>query len=54
MNEVFEALYAKYGFADYVVWGGCCYTWGYIRYRHYNDGAWLQGYDSEPVIYWGA
>ena len=47
-----EAMFDKYGIWDYVVWVNDCDY--YIRYRCYHDGGWLEGYDLEPVIYWGA
>ncbi len=40
-----------YGLWDYATWDE---RYGYVRFRCYNDGSWLEGYDVEPVIYWGA
>ena len=49
--HTFNLFFDKFGRFDYVV-----YTkkFGYLRYRCYHDGAWLEGYDMEEVIYWGA
>lgn len=50
-QAVFDALMSMYGLFDYVV----CTKYGTaLRYRCYHDGAWLEGHDVEPVIYWGA
>ena len=27
---------------------------GWFRIRGYHDGAWLEGYDADYVVYWGA
>ena len=51
-----EAMFDKYGIWDYVEYF-CLYKdegGGYYRFRCYHDGAWLEGYDFEPVVYWGA
>jgi len=47
----FNVFFDKYGIWDYTMFSE---TWGFIRYRYYNDGAWLEGYNVEPVVYWGA
>ena len=57
MNDFFEMAFAKYGQWDY-----CAYAYdskdptirGWCRFRCYHDGAWLEGYDLEELIYWGA
>lgn len=56
-NDFFEMAFAKYGQWDY-----CVYAYepkdptirGWCRFRCYHDGAWLEGYDLEEIIYWGA
>ena len=46
----FDLLMEKYGWYDY-----CDYIEKTLfRFRAYHDGGWLEGYDIEPVIYWGA
>ena len=50
-----EAMFDKYGIWDYVIYANDLYgNLGYYRFRCYHDGGWLEGYDMEPVIYWGA
>ena len=52
-----EALFDAYGIWDYVVYKYGRYDdndTGYYRSRAYYDGGWLEGYDLEPVVYWGA
>jgi hypothetical protein len=44
--DLFDDLMERYGRFDYVI--------GQFRWRGYHDGGWLEGYDIEPVIYWGA
>lgn len=56
-EETFDALMARYGRFDNVIYinhklSGL-YT-GWYRFRCYHDGGWLEGYDLQPVIYWGA
>ena len=49
-SNFFEMAFAKYGWYDY-----CDYIGKTLfRFRAYHDGGWLEGYDIEPVIYWGA
>lgn len=51
MSDVlFEHLMNQYGWRDIVI----CVQGAAFRCRAYHDGAWLEGYDTEPVIYWGA
>lgn len=52
MKNISEELYNKYGFCDIVSFYEK--TSSYFRIRAYCDGAWLQGYLVEEVIYWGA
>lgn len=55
MNEHFDLFFAKYGVCDYLIYGNDINNnKGWYRYRVYHDGGWLEGYDIEPVIYWGA
>ena len=50
-----EALFDKYGIWDYTVYANDLYgNLGWYRFRCYHNGGWLEGYDFEPVIYWGA
>jgi hypothetical protein len=63
-QRTFEKFFARYGVYDYCVYirdygdyGRHKITnWdsGWYRQRCYHDGGWLEGYDIEPVIYWGA
>lgn len=60
-KRTFEKFFARYGVYDYCVYirdyGRYKITnWdsGWYRQRCYHDGGWLEGYDIEPVIYWGA
>ena len=50
----FDLFFAKYGIWDYTLWRRVPGYEGYWRYRCYHDGGWLEGYNLEPVIYWGA
>lgn len=60
MNEddrIFNLLMEKYGIFDYTKYlydrsDGS--DTGYYRWAGYHDGAWLEGYYLQPVIYWGA
>lgn len=56
LKATFDKFFARFGQEDFVVWGFniACRTCGYHRVRCYHDGDWLEGYDIEPVIYWGA
>lgn len=57
MNTSFDALFEAYPCFDYVIWSyfrSENHSLGWYRYRCYHDGAWLEGYDVQPVIYWGA
>ena len=52
-----EAMFDKYGIWDYTVFieGKHFKQYrGWYRFRCYHDGGWLEGYDLEPVVYWGA
>ena len=49
-DPVFEAMMKSFRQLDIAI----CLSFGVIRYRIYHDGAWLEGYRIEPVIYWGA
>jgi hypothetical protein len=53
----FDFCFQKFPCFDYVkyMYGkhDDAYT-GYYRWRCYHDGGWLEGYDIEPVVYWGA
>jgi hypothetical protein len=49
-REIFEILMAHYGFRDVVL----CLQGAAFRFRAYHDGGWLEGYRTDPVIYWGA
>lgn len=52
MTEEFDLIFARCGIWDYAVW---VYDYNYyVRYRAYHDGGWLEGYDIQPVMYWGA
>ena len=52
---VFDVFMAKFGQYDYTVYGiDLKGNRGWIRVRCYHDGAWLEGYDTQYVIYWGA
>lgn len=56
-NPWFDTLMEMYGIFDIAIHldnrlSGL-YS-GYYRYRRYNDGNRLEGYDLEPVIYWSA
>lgn len=54
-KKVFDLLFAKYGFFDYTVYSyDIKGNKGWFRIRGYHDGAWLEGYDADYVIYWGA
>jgi len=49
-RKTFNMLFARFGVYDY-----CDYIGNTLfRCRCYHDGGWLEGYDIEPVIYWGA
>ena len=48
---LFNALMLKFGVMDYVIWTP---AFDYVRVRSYNDGAWLEGYRMDPVMYFGA
>lgn len=56
MHDHFDLFFAKFGIWDYCIWAMLLDNkeWGWYRFRCYHDGAWLEGYDLEPVIYWGA
>jgi len=48
----FAYLMERYGYLDYVVWVD--HYKHYMRFRGYREGGWLEGYQSDFVIYWGA
>jgi len=52
MNQdiIFDLLMKRCGWMDSVI----CVAGGAWRLRAYHDGGWLEGYKTEPVIYWGA
>jgi hypothetical protein len=49
-DVAFDALMRAYGFRDVVV---CLRGWA-VRFEGYHDGAWLEGYRTTVVLYWGA
>lgn len=50
LKATFDKFFARFGVYDY-----CDYIGNTLfRFRAYHDGAWLEGYDIDPVIYWGA
>ncbi len=54
---MFGQFFAKFGQWDYTKYMYGKYDdgeTGYYRWQCYHDGAWLEGYRLEPVIYWGA
>ena len=56
-DPLFDLLMERYGVFDHTIYindklSGLYAGW--YRYRHYHDGGWLEGYDLEPVMYWGA
>ena len=51
MDEHFDLFFYKYGIWDYTLYSE---TWGWCRYRCYHDGGWLEGYNLQPIVYWGA
>lgn len=50
-EEVFDLLMKEYGYLDIVVWVD---GYGFIRWRGYHDGGWLEGYQTSYIHYWGA
>lgn len=49
-ERTFNLLMEAYGWRDIVL----CVQGAAFRLRAYHDGGWLEGYQTDPVIYWGA
>jgi hypothetical protein len=50
--DQFDRFMERFGVEDFVWWYSGEGFW--FRRRHYSDGAWLEGFRCDPIVFWGS